>query len=101
MSNSTAYLERHFAISPNTNQGMTGLNKLSTEEMKNCLQGCATRLLQHYIEVLGNDLVKLIEQGIESDASATGEINQLTWSKPLLIHLDSLVKEISNSLGRS
>ena len=66
-----------------------------------CLNGSASRLLAHFVEVQGNDLAKLMKEGLDQGSVAAGEVTLSTWGKSLVLRLEALVKEVGTALGKS
>jgi hypothetical protein len=95
----TVLLNRIYPATAGASGGVSGANKLSTEEMRNCINASASRLLNHYVEMQGSDMARMISQAM--DASATGDVTGATWARFLLVRLDSLVREVNNAFGES
>ena len=96
-------LNRFFPATATTaTSGVAGANKLSTEEMRNCLQASAARLVAHFVEVQGAELARISKSGLDVACDGTGDVvTQATWGRTLIMRLDGLVREIGNALGTS
>lgn len=78
---------------------MQGLNKITTEEVNQYLQGSAGRLIAHYVEMTGNEFARLIQTRFDDALRAT-DVAQALWARALLIRADSILKELSVALGK-